>query len=105
MNTDTPVESPVRGNSHAGFGGRSAETERLKGRHRAPGRPYLATDALDEIRHEVWNEARRAGHTEAARSSRAPASRSGRTSANSPSASESSSLTSSTPTNPCTAPT
>ena len=27
----------------------------------------LATDALDEIRREVWNQARRAGHTEAAK--------------------------------------
>ena len=34
-----PVESPVRGDSHAGFGGRLGETERAKGRHRAPGRP------------------------------------------------------------------
>ena len=59
MNTDTPVKSPVRGNSHAGFGGRPAETERPKGRHRAAGRPYAATDALDTIRREVWNEARR----------------------------------------------
>jgi transposase len=63
MNTGKLVESPVRGNSHAGFGGRPAETERPKGRHRAAGRPYLATAALDEIRREVWNEARRAGQT------------------------------------------
>ena len=42
MNAGTPVESPVRGDSHAGFGGRPAETERPKGRHRAAGRPYLA---------------------------------------------------------------
>jgi transposase len=27
----------------------------------------LATDALDEIRREVWNDARRAGHTVAAK--------------------------------------
>jgi transposase len=60
MTTGMLVESPVRGNSHAGFGGRPAETERPKGRHRAAGRPYLATDALDEIRREVWNEARKA---------------------------------------------
>ena len=46
MNTGMPVESPVRGDSHAGFGGRLAETERPKGRHRAAGRPYVATDAL-----------------------------------------------------------
>jgi hypothetical protein len=30
MTTGTLVESPVRGNSHAGFGGRPAETERPK---------------------------------------------------------------------------
>ncbi len=40
MTTGMPVESPVRGDSHAGFGGRLAETERSKGRHRAAGRPY-----------------------------------------------------------------
>ena len=51
MNTGTPVESPVRGDSHAGFGGRPAETERPKGRHRAAGRPYLY--AL-ESRFTVW---------------------------------------------------
>jgi hypothetical protein len=42
MNAGMPVESPVRGDSHAGFGGRLAETKRPKGRHRAAGRPYLA---------------------------------------------------------------
>jgi hypothetical protein len=41
MTTGTLVESPVRGNSRAGFGGRPAETERPKGRHRAAGRRYL----------------------------------------------------------------
>ena len=41
MNTGIPVESPVRGNVHAGFGGRVGETERPKGRHRAPARPYV----------------------------------------------------------------
>ena len=34
------MESPVRGNTHAGFGGRPAETDRLKGRNRAAGRPF-----------------------------------------------------------------
>jgi len=67
MNTGTPVESPVRGDSHAGFGGRPAETERPKGRHRAAGRPYLATKALDEVRREHWNELRHAGETSAAK--------------------------------------
>lgn len=40
MNTGMPVESPVRGNVHAGFGGRVGETDQPKGRHRAPARPY-----------------------------------------------------------------
>ena len=30
MTPRMPVESPVRGNSHTGFGGRPAETERPK---------------------------------------------------------------------------
>ena len=42
-----------------------------KDRHRASGLPNhlikLATDALDEVRREVWNEARRQGHTHLAR--------------------------------------
>jgi transposase len=67
MSTGMLAESPVRGNSHAGFGGRPAETERPKGRHRAAGRPYLATDALDEVRREVWNEARKSGELAAAK--------------------------------------
>ena len=41
MNTGMPVESPVRGNVHAGFGGRVGETERPKGRDRVPARPYV----------------------------------------------------------------
>jgi hypothetical protein len=41
MNTGMPVESPVRGNVHAGFGGRAGETGRLKGRRRASARPYV----------------------------------------------------------------
>jgi len=67
MSASMLVESPVRGNSHAGFGGRLAETEQPKGCHRAASRPYLAGDALDKIRREVWNEARRAGQAEHAR--------------------------------------
>jgi transposase len=67
MTASMPVESPVRGDSHAGFGGRPAETERPKRRHRAAGRPYAATDALDEIRREIWNEARRAGNKQLAK--------------------------------------
>ena len=49
------------------FGGRPAETKRPKGRHRAAGRPYLATDALDVVRREVWNDARRAGQRQLAK--------------------------------------
>ena len=56
MNTGTPVESPVRGDSHAGFGGRPAETERLKGRHRAAGRPYLGGEAADQVRRDEYNQ-------------------------------------------------
>jgi hypothetical protein len=40
MNTGMPVESPVRGDVHAGFGGRVGETDPPRGRHRAPARPY-----------------------------------------------------------------
>jgi site-specific recombinase XerD len=36
--TTTPVESPVRGDMHAGFGERPGETDREQSRHRAPGR-------------------------------------------------------------------
>ena len=41
MNTGMPVESPVRGDAHAGFGGRVGETDQPRGRHRAPARPYV----------------------------------------------------------------
>ena len=37
------VESPVRGDVHAGFGGRARETDRSKGRNRALARPYTDT--------------------------------------------------------------
>lgn len=67
MTTGMLVESPVRGNSHAGFGGRPAETERPKGRHRAAGRPYLGGDALDEVRRDYWNELRTLGDQDAAK--------------------------------------
>ena len=40
MNTGMPVESPVRGDVHAGFGGRAGETDRPKGQYRASARPY-----------------------------------------------------------------
>ena len=48
----------MRGDAHAGFGGRAGETDRQQCRHRAPVRPYWATDALDEVRRAAWNEAR-----------------------------------------------
>ena len=38
--TTALVESPVHGNGHAGFGGRPAETDRWRHRHRAAGRPH-----------------------------------------------------------------
>jgi hypothetical protein len=40
MITGMPVESPVRGDVHAGFGGRVGETDQPRGCHRAPARPY-----------------------------------------------------------------
>ena len=61
MTTGMPVESPVRGNSHAGFGGRPAETERPKGRHRAAGRPYLGGEAVDKVRRDEYNQHGRSG--------------------------------------------
>ena len=61
MTTGIPVESPVRGNSHAGFGGRPAETERPKGRHRAAGRPYLGSKAVDKVRRDEYNQHGRSG--------------------------------------------
>src|SRR3954454_18469900 len=71
MNHRQPMESRMRGNAHVRFGGRPEEPERPKARHRPSGPPNhivaLATDALDEIRREVWNEARRAGQTQLAR--------------------------------------
>ena len=36
--TTDPVESPLRGDTHGGFGERPGETDREKPRHRAPGR-------------------------------------------------------------------
>ena len=45
--TGIPVESRMRGNVHVRFGRRPGETDRLKSRHRAPGRPYSQIQALD----------------------------------------------------------
>ena len=38
--SSAPVESRVRGNAHARFGGRAGETDSPQGWHRAPARPY-----------------------------------------------------------------
>ncbi len=38
--SSAPVESRVRGNPHARFGGRAGETDPPQGEHRAPARPY-----------------------------------------------------------------
>jgi len=46
------------------FGGRPAETEQPKGRHRAAGRPYLGQRAVDQVRREEWNAHDRS-HTKA----------------------------------------
>src|SRR4051812_12187992 len=47
MTTRTPAESRMRGNAHVRFGRRPGETDRLKDRHRAPGRPNTQIQALD----------------------------------------------------------
>ena len=38
--SSAPVESRVRGNAHARFGGRAGETDPPQGGHRAPARPH-----------------------------------------------------------------
>ena len=43
----------MRGNAHVRFGRRPGETDRSRDRHRAPGRPHLAGDALDRCRRRV----------------------------------------------------
>ena len=43
----------MRGNPHARFGRRPGETERSKHRHRAPSRPHLGSQAVDEVRRRV----------------------------------------------------
>lgn len=58
----------------------------------------LATDALDDVRREVWNEARRAGNMQLARDLKALGSRSGRTRRTSPTANRPSSRRSRRPT-------
>ncbi len=46
----------MRGNAHVRFGRRAGETDRPRGRHRAPVRPHLAGEKLDEVRRRVQNE-------------------------------------------------
>ena len=50
------VESRVRGNPHARFGRRPGETERPKRRHRAPSRPHLGLQAMEETRRRVQQQ-------------------------------------------------
>jgi hypothetical protein len=44
------VESPLRRESHGGFGGRAGETDLRKRRHRAPARP----DTLVSVAHAFY---------------------------------------------------
>ena len=46
----------MRGNPHARFGRRPGETERSKHRHRAPGRPHLGAQVVDEVRRRVQQD-------------------------------------------------
>ncbi|MGZ6791296.1 MAG: ISL3 family transposase [Mycobacteriaceae bacterium] len=55
MTTGNPWRARCGGTRTPGFGGRPAETERPKGRHRAAGRPYLAQRAVDQVRRDEWN--------------------------------------------------
>ena len=48
----------MRWKPHVRFGRRAGETHPPKGGHGAPVRSHLATDALDEVRRQAWNEAR-----------------------------------------------
>jgi hypothetical protein len=53
----------MRWKPHVRFGGRAGGTDLPRCRNRAPVRSHWATDALDEVRREVWNTARRSGMT------------------------------------------
>ncbi len=57
----------MRGNAHVRFGRRAGETDRPRGRHRAPVRPHWASDAVDEVRRTEWNLLRRTGGAAAAK--------------------------------------
>ncbi len=53
----------MRGNAHVRFGRRPGETDRSRDRHRAPGRPHLGTQVVDEVRRRVQQETlHRRGH-------------------------------------------
>jgi len=56
----------MRWKSQVRFGGRAGETDQPKRWHRAPVRSHWATKALDDVRREVWNEARHQGGDKAA---------------------------------------
>ena len=43
-------------NARAGFGRRAGETDRPKDRHRAPVRPHLSIQKMDEVRRRAQNE-------------------------------------------------
>jgi transposase len=57
----------MRWKSHVRFGGRAGETDQPRSWHRAPVRSHWATKALDEVRREVWNAARKQGQTAVAK--------------------------------------
>ncbi len=45
-------------NSHVRFGERAGETVQVQAWNRAPVRFHWATDALDTVRRQVWNDER-----------------------------------------------
>ena len=51
----------MRWKPHVRFGGRTGETHPPKGGQGAPVRSHWATKALDEVRRDTWNAARRDG--------------------------------------------
>ena len=57
--TAESVESPLRGDTHGGFGERPGETDREQSRHRAPGRLIRRQDTLTAIRHRLVQQLQR----------------------------------------------
>jgi hypothetical protein len=55
-------ESPVRGDTPAGFGGRAGETYREQSRQRAPVRPYSTYGDLKDHREHVYRTLRQLNH-------------------------------------------